>query len=187
MPTRDPRLKDKCWTSSLTEGTQHAAIVSTYLPRRHNRGVAVGCRASHGRPTGCPQGGRRRMGCSQQLVLAGPRLGLSRQLPVRDLPAMHGDRFGHFFILWHQPGIRVRTPAGLLNWYFGLRRRPSLASPWRELGWLTRMPHQSVFAFAALKLRRTPRFHLPGLRGCATRSPSGRSVVGEAGLEPAKS
>jgi hypothetical protein len=29
---------------------------------------------------------------------------------------MHGDRFGHSFILWHQPGIRVRTSAGLLSW-----------------------------------------------------------------------
>jgi hypothetical protein len=39
-----------------------------------------------------------------------------------------------------------------------------------------------VFAFASLKLRRT-RFVLSVLRGCATRSPSGRSVVPRGGIE----
>ena len=34
---------------------------------------------------------------------------------------------------------------------------------------------QSVFAFAALKLRRTPRFVLQAPRGCATRSPKGEA------------
>jgi hypothetical protein len=41
---------------------------------------------------------------------------------------------------------------------------------------------QSAFAFASLKLRRT-RFDLTVLRGCATRSPSGRSVVPRGGLQ----
>ena len=34
---------------------------------------------------------------------------------------------------------------------------------------------QSVYAFAALKLRRTPRFALQAPRGCATRSPKGEA------------
>src|SRR6266704_3956943 len=34
---------------------------------------------------------------------------------------------------------------------------------------------QSVFAFASLKLRRTPRFALQVPRGCATRSPKGEA------------
>jgi hypothetical protein len=34
---------------------------------------------------------------------------------------------------------------------------------------------QSVFAFAALKLRRTPRFALPAPPGCAARSPKGEA------------
>jgi hypothetical protein len=34
---------------------------------------------------------------------------------------------------------------------------------------------QSVFAFASLKLRRTPRFVLQAPRGCATRSPKGEA------------
>src|SRR5205823_1037139 len=42
---------------------------------------------------------------------------------------------------------------------------------------------QSVYAFALLKLRRT-RFAPPVPRGCATRSPSGRSVEARPGLEP---
>src|SRR5437588_10579898 len=36
-------------------------------------------------------------------------------------------------------------------------------------------PRQSVFAFAARKLRRTPRFTLLASRGCATRSPKGEA------------
>src|SRR5215207_2437438 len=45
--------------------------------------------------------------------------------------------------------------------------------------------HQSVVAFASLRLCRT-RFALTVSHGCATRSPSGRSVVRAAGLEPAQ-
>jgi hypothetical protein len=36
-------------------------------------------------------------------------------------------------------------------------------------------PFQSVFAFASLKLRRTPRFALQAPSGCATRSPKGEA------------
>src|SRR5882724_5703552 len=45
--------------------------------------------------------------------------------------------------------------------------------------------HQSLVAFASLRLCRT-RSTLTSPRGCATRSPSGRSVVRAAGLEPAQ-
>ena len=38
-----------------------------------------------------------------------------------------------------------------------------------------RSSFQSVFAFASLKLRRTPRFALRAPRGCATRSPKGEA------------
>ena len=41
--------------------------------------------------------------------------------------------------------------------------------------WLGEGPAQSVFAFAALKLRRTPRFVLQAPRGRATRSPKGEA------------
>ena len=41
--------------------------------------------------------------------------------------------------------------------------------------WQPPRSFQSVFAFASLKLRRTPRFALRAPRGCATRSPKGEA------------
>ncbi|CCD91609.1 hypothetical protein BRAO375_1600007 [Bradyrhizobium sp. ORS 375] len=48
-------------------------------------------------------------------------MGLSRQLPIRNLSAMPGRRFRHRRRLRHQPGLRLCAPARLLS--------PLLTSP----------------------------------------------------------
>src|SRR5215831_18852662 len=80
-----------------------------------------------------------------------------------------------------------------IPWPCNPKKGPSTAI--FQVFWLAREPDragaiqafllQSVFAFALLKLRRT-RFALSAPRGCATRSPSGRSVEARPGVEPGK-
>jgi len=64
---------------------------------------------------------------SGQVLPAGTFLGLSGQLPVFELPPVHGDGFGHVCNMRYQPRLRLRPAAAI--------RRPL----WRL--WLWRAEH----------------------------------------------
>jgi hypothetical protein len=50
-------------------------------------------------------------GFRRPLVPPGIQLGLSRELPIRHLPTMHGDGVGDLRLLRHQPALCLCPPA----------------------------------------------------------------------------
>ena len=116
--------------------------------------------------------------------------GIARSIHASNhLATLHGVVFDILVGSERHVGLAAVVPmmiAGWLaeSWLAAQARLRQEASAWQPSLAEWYLLRQSVFALTSFELRRT-RFALRSWRGCATRSPTGRSVVGPAGLEPA--